>query len=117
MGDCNSQDLVQAKAEPPLARTPSPPRMLQRAFTTPDGFGVGKEPRNENVNSSEGVFSHQSLAGSKCSTASNINGKSDSGGYGSLPGLSRMDSTLSEGGYGCPQRGAGEELRARLQRR
>jgi len=116
--DCNWQTPVRAKVVPPLMLTPSPPRMIRRAFTMPNEFGIGKETSNEHLNSLDSVFSHRSLTDSKCSTARDLNGESNNGGYGGLRVFSRMDSSISEGsGWTSPQRGAGAELRARLQRR
>jgi len=86
------QTSVQAKVVP---RTPSPPRMIRRAFTMPHEFGTA--------------------ADGKCSSARALNGDSDSGKIGGLRGLSRMDSDISESQ--TEQRGAGAELRARLQHR
>jgi len=113
--DSNGQSLVRKKVVPPLDRSPSPPRMLARSFTMPNQFDVGKEASDEPVT----VLSHRSLADSKCSTARDLHGKkTDSGEFGDRRGLSRMDSSMSEGSsLLSPQRGAGGELRVLLQRR
>jgi len=102
--DCVWQPPVRVKVVPPVMRAPSQPRMIRRACTTANEFGVEKEVSDEHVNSLVGGFSHRSIADSKCSTDS-----------GSLRGFSRTDSGISEGNQSVsPQRGAGAELRARL---
>jgi hypothetical protein len=112
---CNWQTPARAKV-PPLMLTPSPTRTMQRSFTMPNGFGTGKEASDEPVKSLDSIFSHRSLADSKCSTARGLNAEPSDGGYGGMRGLTRTDSCISAG-WVSPQRGAGDELRARLERR
>jgi len=115
--DCNWQTPVQAKVVPPLMLSPSQLLMIRRALTMPNDFGITKEASDEHVNSLHKILD-QSLVSSKCSTAEDLNAESDSGGCGGTRGFPRTDSNISEGGrVVSPQRGAGSELRARLQRR
>jgi hypothetical protein len=113
----NCETPVRPKV-PPLIFTPSPTRTIHRSFSTPDEFGTGgKQASDEYVNSLGNILSHRSLNDSKCSTARDFSGESDSGGCGRLRELARMDSSFSDSGWVSPHRGAGAELRARLQRR
>mmetsp|Transcript_111896 Transcript_111896/g.222401 ORF Transcript_111896/g.222401 Transcript_111896/m.222401 type:complete len:498 (+) Transcript_111896:121-1614(+) len=115
--DRNRQTPARAKV-PPLELTPSPPRTIRRSFSMPYEFGNGKEASDESAKSLDSTLSHRSLADSKCSTASDHNEESDSAGCDRLRGLTRIDSSVSEGSrWISPHSGAGEELRARLQRR
>jgi len=95
--DSNWQTPVRANVTP-LTLTPSPPQTIRKSFSLPKELGIGKEACDENVNSLDSVLSHRSLADSKCSTARDLNGESDSGGCGGPRGLTRMDSNFSEGG-------------------